>query len=215
MPALLPCLLPSAAAAAGRQCVTQRRPAAVACCRPPAPPPLAQRALVPSGRQCGSTSRNLTQHAAPTRTRRRSSVVCAAGCQCQLAPGPQCQAKGVLDQTKDVFTVGSGAGADVVVSAPGVAAEHCRFNWRGGRLFVTDLGAGTTFDGNPLMAEVAYLVGNGAKICLGGTPAAEFIVTMGQVATNPMEAMLADAFKQKFAGSTNSEVQAALKDLNG
>lgn len=55
--------------------------------------------------------------------------------------------------------MGSGKAADVRIEDASVAEEHCKFEWRGGRLFITDLGSGkgTSFDDNNIMSGVAYI----------------------------------------------------------
>ena len=98
-----------------------------------------------------------------------------------------------------------------------MAAEHARFDWRGGRLFVTDLdsASGTHFDGarcvkpssgpraakwptrrtraealtraRSLRAGVAYLTGDGATITFG-KPAAGATAVVLQLQAAPLQA---------------------------
>ena len=146
-----------------------------------------------------------------------STCVCAAAASgsCSLRPEPGSGCVGLpadgLQLSLATFTVGSASSADVRLQAPGVAGAHALFAWRGGRLYVTHLGSAdggsTLFDGAPLMANVAYLVGPGARITLGGTAggaaggvAADFTVNFDVPAAAPqsgsVESLLMQAFKQ-------------------
>lgn len=90
---------------------------------------------------------------------RRNVTVLGAG-KVVLAPAPGTKSMFVrAELTKDAFVVGSGSGADVRVDDASVAPEHAKLEWRGGRLFITDLGSGkgTSFDGNNIMSGVAYI----------------------------------------------------------
>ena len=158
--------------------------------------------------------------AAVERATRRGGGAAAAANTCTLRPAAGgcagLPASG-LSLTRDAFTVGCKPPADVVVTGAGISAEHARFAWRAGRLYVTHLGSAdggaTTFDSAPLTAGVAYLVGPGALIGLGSSAA--FTVSFDGPAAAPggVESMLLEAFKAKFAASANGDVRDALKGL--
>ena len=112
--------------------------------------------------------------------------------------------------------VGSGPSAEVKLSGPSVAAEHARFDWRGSKLFLTDLesAAGTKYDGARLMPGVAYVTGAGAVVDFGGAPNT-FVLELdvqGKQGSSSIEAALARSFLAKFQASGSAEVQQALKD---
>ena len=117
---------------------------------------------------------------------------------------------------KPSFVVGSGPSAEVKLSGPSVAAEHARFDWRGSKLFLTDLesAAGTKYDGARLMPGVAYVTGAGAVVDFGGAPNT-FVLELdvqGKQGSSSIEAALARSFLAKFQASGSAEVQQALKD---
>ena len=78
-------------------------------------------------------------------------------------------AKGTLRLQKASFTVGRDA--DVKLPGSSISGAHARFEWRGARLFITDLesAGGTVYDGTTLMPGVAYAAGPGAIIRFGAT----------------------------------------------
>jgi pSer/pThr/pTyr-binding forkhead associated (FHA) protein len=122
------------------------------------------------------------------------------------------QSQGVSEQS---FVVGSGPGAKVKLAGPAVAAEHARFDWRGRKLFLTDLESarGTFYDGNRLMPGVAYAAGAGAVLEFGDAANSfvlEFDVQPQQ--SGSIDQALATAFLAKFEASSSAQVREALKD---
>jgi hypothetical protein len=170
-------------------------------CLPPAQCPL--RCL----RRCGS---------------RRALAACAAQQQQRvvLQPTPRCKSLAkAAELTLATFVVGSGAEAQVRVADAAVTALHVRFDWRAGRLFVTDLesSGGTHFDGTCIRAGVAYSAANGVVLCLGD-PAApsptEFTIQLEPLAQQAGSAdeMLAQAFLQRFRASGTDDVKKLLDE---
>lgn len=102
-------------------------------------------------------SRPLAAPLAGRRVRYSQTVVCAAN-RAVLTPVEGKKSKlARIELVKESFVVGSGTSADVRIDDAAVAPEHCKFEWRGTRLFVTDMGKGTSFDGSDIMTGVAYI----------------------------------------------------------
>jgi pSer/pThr/pTyr-binding forkhead associated (FHA) protein len=121
------------------------------------------------------------------------------------------QSQGVSEQS---FVVGSGPGAKVKLAGPAVAAEHARFDWRGRKLFLTDLESarGTFYDGNRLMPGVAYAAGAGAVLEFGDA-ANSFVLEFDVLPqSGSIDQALATAFLAKFQASESAKVREALKD---
>ena len=117
------------------------------------------------------------------------------------------------------FVVGSGSEAQVRVADPAVAAQHVRFDWRAGRLFVTDLesSGGTHFDGVCIRPGVAYSAADGVVLCLGDPAAAAPTEFRIQLEPLPQQAggaeeMLAQAFLQRFRTSGSDDVKKLLDE---
>jgi len=155
-----------------------------------------------------------------------------------LQPTPRCKSLATAAElTLATFVVGSGAEAQVRVKDAAVAAAHARFDWRSGRLFVTDLesGGGTFFDGVCIRPGVAYSAADGvvvraraaaeprlalsdaraAQLCLGPTDAAaptEFVIRLDPVPTQAgsVDAMLAEAFLARFRSGGSEDVKKLL-----
>ena len=137
-----------------------------------------------------------------------------------LQPTPRCKSlPKAAELTLATFVVGSGAEAQVRVADAAVAASHVRFDWRAGRLFVTDLetSGGTHFDGVCIRPGVAYSAANGVVLCLGD-PAAlaptEFCIQLEPVVpqTDSADELLAQAFMQRFRASGSDDVKKLLDD---
>ena len=151
---------------------------------------------------------------------RRALAVSAAAQRVVLQPTPRCKSLAkAAELTQATFVVGSGAEAQVRVADAAVAAQHVRFDWRAGRLFVTDLesSGGTHFDGVCIRPGVAYSAADGVVLCLGDPAAAsptEFRIQLEPVAQQPGGAddLLAQAFLQRFRASGNDDVKRLLDE---
>jgi hypothetical protein len=117
--------------------------------------------------------------------------------------------------------VGSGASADISIQADGIAPEHARFEFKGGRLFCTALSAkdqdnmlsptATWIEGNELRPGVNYMVSPNATLSFAtagsNTLIAEFEEGSGSGA-------MADMLMKGMASQASKEVQERLNDLS-
>ena len=144
--------------------------------------------------------------------------VAAASQRVVLTPTPRCKSlTKAAELTLGSFVVGSGAEAQVRVADGAVAAQHVRFDWRSGRLFVTDLesAGGTHFDGVCIRPGVAYSAADGVVLCLGDPAAAAPTEFRIQLEPLPQQAggaeeMLAQAFLQRFRATGSEDVKKLL-----
>ena len=146
-------------------------------------------------------------------------MAAAASQRVVLTPTPRCKSLAkAAELSLASFVVGSGADAQVRVADAAVSAQHVRFDWRAGRLFVTDLesSGGTHFDGVCIRPGVAYSAADGVLLCLGD-PAAqaptEFRIQLEPIAQQGgAEEMLAQAFLQRFRATGSDHVKKMLDE---
>jgi hypothetical protein len=117
--------------------------------------------------------------------------------------------------------LGSNASSDIVIKGDGIAPEHARFEFKGGRLFCTALSAkdpddlfsstATWIEGIELRPGVAYMCSSNATLCFGlpgsNTLKAEF------EESNSGGAM-ADMLMKGMASQASKEVQERLNDFS-
>eukprot|EP00242_Pyramimonas_sp_CCMP2087_P013617 CAMPEP_0198198146 /NCGR_PEP_ID=MMETSP1445-20131203/1626_1 /TAXON_ID=36898 /ORGANISM="Pyramimonas sp., Strain CCMP2087" /LENGTH=192 /DNA_ID=CAMNT_0043867617 /DNA_START=209 /DNA_END=787 /DNA_ORIENTATION=+ len=118
--------------------------------------------------------------------------------------------------------LGSGKGqgqADVLFEGAGVSAKHARIDRKGSTVYITDLETkgGTYIEDTRLRAGVAYLLGPGSLVRLGGSEeigsGTEFTVSFEAAETSAMDEMLLNAFQSKFKGSASEEMKKILDDM--
>ncbi|MBF0098929.1 MAG: FHA domain-containing protein [Magnetococcales bacterium] len=69
----------------------------------------------------------------------------------------------------DCFLIGRSPQADLRMNEPTISKQHARLEWRGGKLWLVDLGSsnGTTLNAQPLLPQVARQVRAGDRVSFG------------------------------------------------